>query len=332
MPLKLLSRKGKQQTAIAEAVVAKPTSPQPEEYVPADTIALESDELRRFVQLGRFGIIAAHPDRWRGHAEIRSAVHAAHEAIDAKFALVPEGCAALPQTINDAPGNPEEDFETQAYLLARHTVTNAEFQNFVDGGGYEDLDLWSDDIWPHLIDFKDLTDQPGPRFWKNGRHNKRIATHPVVGICYFEAEAYAKWAGYRLPSEQEWQVAASWRIQSSAYILRRYPWGDALDTTRCNIWGSGKAKTQPVDAYETGAAPNGARQLVGNVWEWTDSDFIVTDEDGRPVVGDMIMKSIRGGAYDTYFPSQATSCFRTGLASLVRAHNTGFRCALDLLD
>jgi iron(II)-dependent oxidoreductase len=331
MPLRLLSRKGKRPATLAESAVATPPAPAPE-YVPAEPIALESDELRRFVQLGRYGLIVAHPDRWRGHAEIRSALHAAHEAVDAIFALVPEGCAAIPLTINDAPGNPERDTETTAFLLARHAVTNAQFQSFVDGGGYEDLDLWPEDIWPHLIDFKDLTDQPGPRFWREGRHNQREANHPVVGICHFEACAYAQWAGYRLPTEEEWQVAASWRIQSSAYILRRYPWGDALDTARCNIWGSGIGNTQPVDAYETGAAPNGVRQLVGNVWEWTASDFDITDEQHRPVVGDMVMKSIRGGAFDTYFPSQATSCFRTGLASLVRAHNSGFRCALDLID
>jgi len=332
MPLKLLSRKGKASAAAAETAALKKTKPQPEEYLPAETIALESDELRRFVQLGRFGYVAANPDRWRGHAEIRAALHAAHEALDNDYALVPEGCAAIPLTIHDAPGNEERDTDTAAFLLAKHAVTNGEFQNFVDGGGYSDLDLWPEDIWPHLIDFKDLTDQPGPRFWRNGRHNKKRADHPVVGLCYFEAQAYATWAGYRLPTEEEWQVAASWRIQSSAYILRRYPWGDALDTARCNIWGSGKSSTMPVESYEGGAAPNGVRQLVGNVWEWTASDFDVTDEEGRPIVGDMIMKSIRGGAYDTYFPSQATSCFRTGLASLVRAHNVGFRCALDMID
>jgi formylglycine-generating enzyme required for sulfatase activity len=70
-------------------------------------------------------------------------------------------------------------------------------------------------------------------------------------------------------------------------------------------------------------------QLIGNVGEWTASDLEMTDEKGRPVVGDMLLKAIRGGAFDTYFSCQATSHFRTGLACLARAHNVGFRCVLD---
>jgi iron(II)-dependent oxidoreductase len=252
-----------------------------------------------------------------------------HE-LDERFARVPEGFASLPRTIDDGPGSPEDDFETLAFLLARSTVTNAQYQKFVEVGGYSELELWDREIWPHLIDFKDQTDEPAPRFWRNGRHNRRLADHPVVGICYYEAAAYARWAGFRLPTEAEWQMAASWRIRSSAHVLRRYPWGDALDINKCNLWGSNIGKTVPVLAYADGAAPNGVRQLCGNVWEWTSSDFLMMDEENNPVVGDMLMKSIRGGAFDTYFPAQATSCFRTGLASLARAHNVGLRLAMDL--
>jgi iron(II)-dependent oxidoreductase len=181
-----------------------------------------------------------------------------------------------------------------------------------------------------LIDFKDATGQPGPRFWRDSRHDRRLADHPVVGICWYEAAAYARWAGCRLPTEAEWQMAASWRIRSSAHVLRRYPWGDALDTSRCNIWASGIHRTVPVNAYPHGAAPNGVCQLIGNVWEWTACDLELKDEEGNAIVGDMVFKSIRGGAYDTYFAAQATSCFRTGLASLARPHNVGVRLAMDV--
>jgi iron(II)-dependent oxidoreductase len=85
----------------------------------------------------------------------------------------------------------------------------------------------------------------------------------------------------------------------------------------------------PVSEYVSGASPNGVLQLIGNVWEWTGSNFEVSYE-YRPVVGDMLLKSIRGGAFDTYFAAQATSAFRTGMAALARVHNVGFRCALDM--
>lgn len=103
-----------------------------------------------------------------------------------------------------------------------------------------------------------------------------------------------------------------------------------MDPERCNLWVSDVHGTVPVDRYESGAAPNGVLQLIGNVWEWCSSDYEVVDECGRMVVGDMLLKEIRGGAFDTYFPSQATSAFRTGLPSLIRAHNVGFRCIVDL--
>ncbi len=326
MGLALFSRK-------LEAKVKSP-SPRPAknaaEYRPSAAAKLPDDELLRLAATHRFGTLVANARRFSGHFSFKEIYKTACLAIENKFAFVPEGYAAIPQTTDDTPGAPETDVETNAYLIARHCVTNSEFQHFVDDGGYEEQDLWPQDIWPHLIDFKDLTDRQGPRFWREGRHDKRYASHPVVGVCYYEAAAYARWAGYRLPTEAEWQMAASWRIRSSAQTIRRYPWGDALNTRFCNVWASAHGETLPVDALPEGAAPNGALNLVGNVWEWTDSDFVASDTQGQALVADMVLKSIRGGAYDTYFRSQATSLFRTGIVGLARSHNIGIRCALDL--
>ncbi len=105
-----------------------------------------------------------------------------------------------------------------------------------------------------------------------------------------------------------------------------------VEEGQIGVIDAGIGETVPVDEFESGAAPNGVLQLVGNVWEWTASDLDITDPQGHPLVGDMLLKSIRGGAFDTYFPAQATSFFRTGLASLARAHNVGFRCVMDLHD
>ncbi len=334
MALKIFNRKQQQEELEAEVVVPRrqyrplPTRRQ-EQFEPALQLKLSDDPLQRELQLERYAYIAINRHLWADHRDVEKVYRQAVLAIDENFALVPEGFISLPQTIADEPGKDEQDVETQPFLLARCAVTNAQFQKFVDSGGYQDLELWPKDVWPQLIDFKDQTDNPGPRFWREGRHHKALAEHPVVGICFYEAAAYCKWAGYRLPAEAEWQMAASWRLRTSAQLLRRYPWGDALDTRRCNIWGSGIGRTVPVSEYPNGASPNGVLQLIGNVWEWTDSDFTVAC-DYRPVVGDMLLKSIRGGAFDTYFAAQATSVFRTGIAALARVHNVGFRCALDL--
>lgn len=331
MALKIFLKR--EEEAAVESRPRRAYKPKPpartESFEPALELSLPEDQLQRQLQLERYAFIAINRNLWARHPDVEKVYRQAVLAIDENFAMVPEGFVSLAQTIVNEPGALEQDIETEPFLIARCCVTNAQFQKFVEAGGYQDLELWPKDIWPQLIDFKDLTDRPGPRFWRDGRHNRSLADHPVVGICFYEAAAYAKWAGYRLPNEAEWQMAASWRLRTSSQILRRYPWGDALDTRRCNIWGSGIGKTVPVAEYASGAAPNGATQLIGNVWEWTDSDFDPT-HNGRPVVGDMLLKNVRGGAFDTYFAAQATATFRTGLAVLSRTHNVGFRCALNL--
>lgn len=302
-----------------------------QDYRPAPPVALPDDVLDRALSLGRFGLIAAAAADLQAHPQFRTALAKAQQHIDETFALVPEGFVSLVQTINDEPGCTEADFETAPFLLARHAVTNEEFQRFVDAGAYEDYQLWPEAVWPHLIDFKDLTGQAAPRFWRNGRHDQRLARNPVVGVCWYEAAAFAAWAGYRLPTEAEWQMAASWRLRGPTATIRRYPWGESLDLECCNIWASGHARTLPVEACPAGAAPNGVLQLIGNTWEWVNGDYECTNDKGHRIVGEMQMKSIRGGAFDTYFPWQATSTFRTGLGALSRSHNVGFRCALDIV-
>jgi len=328
MSLKLFGRKSSPETCSA-----RPGPGAAERYQAADEITLVEDQLKRALQLRRFGHIVARQGQWAGHPKAGPVEQAALKAIDEQFRIVPEGFVSICLALDNEPGCPEESFETEPFLLERHAVTNEAFQLFVDDGAYEDLELWPEDMWPNMIDFVDHTDRPAPRFWRDGRHNKKLANYPVVGICYYEAAAYVSWAGYRLATEAEWQMAASWSLRNSAHAGRRYPWGDALELEHCNIWACKHGRVLPVDVCPGGAAPNGVEQLIGNVWEWTSSDFVTTDDEGRPVIGgEMALKSIRGGAFDTYFPWQATSQFRTGLAGLSRTHNVGFRCALDLLN
>jgi len=331
MPLRLFQRnkaapKKPTQERRAPAAGSAPATP----FEPAPREPLDADPLRALLQQGRCCAILLSRDKWNGHPTAAEVVDEAISRLETQMALVPAGTVALSKSLDAQGGGDEEDLDVPPFLLDVHCITNAEYQKFVDGGGYDALEYWPEDIWPHLIEFKDATDAPGPRYWRHGRHDALRTNHPVTGISWYEAQAYALWVGKRLPTEAEWQMAASWSIRSSADIHRRFPWGDSMDNTRCNIWSSRIGGTVPVDQYRTGAAPNRILQLIGNVWEWTDSPLMMTDEEGRPIVGEMSMQAARGGAYDTYFESQATSHFRPGIIALARTHNTGFRCALDL--
>jgi iron(II)-dependent oxidoreductase len=301
---------------------------QPFDAAPPEVLA--EDPLKRLLQQGRYNLILADPAGWTGVANHKMIAAESARQLEARTAMVPAGVASIPRTLTAQPGAAEDDFDVEPYLLDMHCVSNADYQRFVDDGGYEKLEYWPKDIWPHIIEFKDLTDALAPRFWRGGRHDRRLADHPVVGVSWYEAQAYALWVGRRLPTEAEWQVAASWSIRSSADILRRFPWGDAMDGKRCNIWSSRVSGTVPVSSYPNGAAPNGVRQLVGNVWEWTDTPLTMTDEEGRAIIAEMPMQVVRGGAFDTYFETQSSAQFRSGLIALARLHNTGFRCALGL--
>lgn len=302
------------------------------DFDPAPRENLDSDPLKRLLQQGRCAVVLRERTKWLEHAGGTKLVERAKRELEACMALVPAGSVTVPTTLSAHPGSAEEELEVEPFLLDVHCVTNGGYQKFVDAGGYDALEFWPEEIWPHLIELKDQTGQPGPRFWQNGRHDVALTDHPVTGISWYEAQAYALWSGQRLPNEAEWQMSASWHIRSSTDILRRFPWGDAMDNTRCNIWSSRNDGTVPVDEYPNGSAPNQVRQLVGNVWEWTDTEYNITDDDGNPIVGEMVMHVIRGGAFDTYFETQATNYFRTGQLALSRTHNIGFRCAMNLSE
>src|SRR5262245_16538779 len=125
--------------------------------------------------------------------------------------------------------------------------------------------IWDPEILPAVLDFVDRTGHPGPRFWSHGRCAAGEDDHPVVGICWYEAAAYARWVGKRLPTGAEWVKAGSWpvAIPGRPLISRRYPWGDAMDRARANLWGSGPGKLVDVNQFPGGESVGGVQQLIG---------------------------------------------------------------------
>lgn len=171
------------------------------------------------------------------------------------------------------------------FRMARAPVTNAEFAAFVDAGGYGVREFWSDAGWA----WRQSCNAERPVYWlpkrdgvwtaRRYRAVEELAPHaPVVFVTWFEAEAWCRWAGRRLPSEAEWEAAAIGESTPDGARLanerRRWPWGEAPTTSsRANL---DYAFDGPVDvaACPDGDSAFGCRQMIGNVWEWTASDFL----------------------------------------------------------
>ena len=194
------------------------------------------------------------------------------------------------------------------FAIARTAVTQGEFAAFVDDGGYTRRDLWCDDGWQWRVS----SDARQPLYWRRGSRGdweRRVfdrwqpldADHAMIHVNWFEAEAYCRWAGRRLPNEAEWECAAA-----HASPPRRFPWGDASPhPDRARLEGA-RLDVGSVDACPAGDTPSGVRQMFGNVWEWTATAFapypgFVADpyaEYSQPWFDDRHMV-LRGGCWAT---------------------------------
>ena len=205
------------------------------------------------------------------------------------------------------------EVEVAPFRMARAPVTNAEYAAFVADDGYARRDLWSDAGWAWRGD----ADAHHPLYWieRGGDFALRrfdavvplAPHHPVTNVCLHEAEAFCRWAGRRLPTEAEWEFAATMAPDGAK---RRFPWGDApwgdADDAgrRANLDG---LRLGPVDvaAFAAGDSGFGCRQMIGNVWEWTSSDFEPYPGFSPDVYADYSVPSfgkakvLRGGAWIT---------------------------------
>jgi iron(II)-dependent oxidoreductase len=196
----------------------------------------------------------------------------AHDSV-----LVPAGPFVLGVDGVDAPWSldnerPAHVVDLAAFRIGRVPVTNAEWQQFIDAGGYAEPRWWSARGWAHRLS----AGLERPLFWSVDGSHRRFGIvedvppdEPVQHVCFFEAEAYAKWAGGRLPTEQEWEKACAWDPAIGA--RRRWPWGSAPVSSSVANLGGGALRPAPVGAFPAGASAYGVEQLIGDVWEWTSS-------------------------------------------------------------
>jgi iron(II)-dependent oxidoreductase len=236
---------------------------------------------------------------------------------------------------------PRHLVELRPFSIDVAPVTNAQYLEFMEDGGYRRRELWSDAGWA----WRETDDAESPKYWF--RNVEGSAWHvrtfdrtgpvdprrPVCHVTYHEAEAYARWAGKRLPNEFEWEAAASFDPASGDHRL--FPWGnDAWTPEHANL-DQLAFETAPVGAYPGNVSPLGCYGMIGDVWEWTSSDFrgypgyqTFPYPEYSEVFFGTEYKVLRGGSFATR-PGAIRNTFRNWDYPIRRQIFSGFRCASD---
>jgi formylglycine-generating enzyme required for sulfatase activity len=228
---------------------------------------------------------------------------------------------------------PQHPVDVPAFWISKTEVTRDQFNQFIAAGGYSNPAYWSGDGWA----WKLSVNRTQPDYWASTaaweassrpvywdpRSFTQTGSHPAVGVSYYEAEAFCKWAGGRLPTEAEWEKAARWDGSP-----RIYPWGSTTDASKCNDWFDTSYRgfrTSPVNSYPSNASPYGCADMSGNVWEWTQDWYQPYPGSSAPFDQTGIARSVRGGAwYGDYGDRCACRWF---LIPSFSRNDVGFRIA-----
>ncbi len=187
---------------------------------------------------------------------------------------------------------PRFEINIDGFSISKTLVSNQEFLSFVEDGGYDNEQLWSwggkkwlrTELNTATPPDKNMTLPKHPLYWKqeNGHWLERhfdqwlalLPDHPVMHISFWEAEAFCNWAGRRLPTEYEWEVAALNNQKGQPF--KKFPWGNTMDASKVDMNGIHLAHV-PVSAYPEGESDFGCRQMQGTAWEWTSSQYLPYD-------------------------------------------------------
>jgi iron(II)-dependent oxidoreductase len=253
---------------------------------------------------------------------------------------------AGPCTIGAPPGGfaydnerPRHRTDVRGYLIGRTPITNATYLTFVEGGGYERREWWSDEGWSWKEDY-DIT---RPQGWTADlRSEWRLAgldplhpDRPVVHVSWFEADAFARAHGVRLPTEVEWEKAATWDQEQQRALT--YPWGDKLPVVgvHANLDQLSHGPDS-VGSLPESASPCGCEGMIGDVWEWTATEFAgypgfrpYPYREYSEVFFGSGYRVLRGGSWATR-PRVVTSTFRNWDLPERRQIFSGLRIARDL--
>lgn len=246
----------------------------------------------------------------------------------ADMVKIPEGTFMMGSNVNPQDNaRPRHWVDLDQYWLDRYPVTCGQYRKFIQAGGYQTRQWWSTAGW------KWLQTHPvaHPLYWSE---SQEWDDHPVYGVNWYEAEAYANFVGKRLPTEAEWEKAARYHPHSEQATT--YPWGEATPKPDHGNLNNQIGQTTPVNAYPEGKSHLGCYDLLGNVWEWTASWFSpYPDFESYPYRGyseayfDNQHRVLRGGSWATR-PYAIESSWRNWYYPHLRQLFAGFRCAKSI--